>query len=111
MPDLSLEIWILIGAAGLLVVGLVVAMAARAGRQQQEEEHHQEQQIRRSQTLRVVSIVILLAVMVTFAVANADNVSIDWVFAETDAPMVLVILLSSGIGFLVGALVASRRSD
>lgn len=111
MPDLSLETWILIGAAALLVIGLVVAVATRAGRQQQQEEQRQEQQIRRSQTLRVVSIVILLVVIVTFAVVNSDNVSIDWVFTETNAPMVLVIALSGGIGFLVGALVASRRSE
>lgn len=111
MPELSLQMWILIGAAALLVVGLIVALAARAGRQQQEEEQRQEQQIRRSQTLRVVSIVILLAAIVIFAVANADTVSIDWVFAQTNAPMVLVIALSGGIGFLIGALVASRRSD
>lgn len=111
MPELSLEMWILIGAAGLLVVGLIVALATRAGRQQQEEEQRQEQQIRRNQTLRVVAIVILLAVIVTFAVANSENVSIDWVFTETNAPMVLVIALSGGIGFLVGALVASRRSE
>jgi len=107
MPDFSLEIWILIGAVALLVLGLLVAIATRSGREQQEQEH----KIRRSQTLRVVSIVILLAVIVAFAVANAETVSINWLFAQTNAPMVLVIALSGVIGFLVGALVASRRSD
>lgn len=107
MPDFGIETWILIGAVALLVLGVIVAIAARSGREQQE----QEQKIRRSQTLRVVSIVALLAVIVAFAVANAETVSINWVFAQTDAPMVLVIALSGVIGFLVGALVVSRRSD
>lgn len=110
MPELSLQIWILLGAGALLIVVLIAAIASRTGRRQQEEEHRQEQQVRRSQTLRVISIVVLLAVIATFAVFNAGNVSIDWIFTETDAPMVVVIALSGGIGFLLGALVASRRS-
>lgn len=104
---MSLQEWILIGAGVLLVVVLIAAIASRSGREHRE----QEQKIRRNQTLRVISILILLAVIVLFAVVNADTVSVDWVFARTDAPMVLVIALSGGIGFLVGALVASRRSD
>lgn len=104
MPDFSLQTWILIGAAALLVIGLIIAIASRS-------EREQEQKIRRSQTLRVISIVVLLGLIVAFAVANANTVSVDWVFARTNAPMVLVIALSGGIGFLLGALVASRRSD
>lgn len=111
MPELSTQTWILLGAGALLVVVLIAVIAARAGRQRQEEEHRQEQQVRRSQTLRVVSIVVLLALIATFAVVNGDNVSIDWIFTETNAPMVVVIALSGAIGFLLGALVASRRSD
>lgn len=105
MPDFGVATWILIGAGVLLVIGLIVAIASRRGRQAQEQEH----KIRRSQTLRVVSIVVLLTLIVVFAVVNAGTVSVDWVFAETQAPMVLVIAISGGIGFLVGALVASRR--
>lgn len=104
MPEFSLQMWILIGAAGLLVIGLVIAVASRSGREQ-------EQRIRRSQTLRVISIVALLGLIVAFAMANSDTVGIDWVFTTTEAPMVLVIALSGGIGFLIGALVASRRSE
>lgn len=111
MPDFDLQTCILIGVGALVVLVVIIAIASRSGRQQQEQEHRQEQQIRRSQTVRVAFIVILLALIVVFAVANSDIVSIDWVFAETDAPMVLVIGLSGVIGFLVGALVASRRSD
>lgn len=111
MSELGWTEWILIGAGALLLVGLIVAIATRSGREQQQEEQRHEQEIRRSQTLRVVSIVVLLALIVSFAIANAHTVSIDWVFTQTDAPMVLVIALSGGVGFLVGALVASRRRD
>ena len=105
MPDLEPIIWIIVGAAALLVFGLIVALATKSGRQRQE----QEQKIRRSQTARVVSIVVLLVLIVGFAVANAHSVSIDWVFTETNAPMFLVIGLSGGVGLLVGALITSRN--
>lgn len=107
MPDFDTSIWMLIGAGALVLVGLVIAIASRRGREQVEQEH----KIRRSQTLRVTLVVVLLALIVVFAVANSHTVGIDWVFAETRAPMVLVIALSGAAGFLIGALVASRRTD
>lgn len=107
MPDFDASIWILIGAGALTLIGLVVAVASRSGRERVEQEH----KIRRSQTLRVTLVVVLLALIVAFAVANSHTVGIDWVFAETQAPMVLVITLSGAAGFLIGALVTSRRSE
>lgn len=107
MPDFDASIWILIGAGALAVVGLIVAIASRRGRERVEQEH----KIRRSQTLRVTLVVVLLALIVAFAVANSHTVGIDWVFTETQAPMVLVIALSGAAGFLIGALVAARRSE
>jgi uncharacterized integral membrane protein len=105
MPDFNLQTWILIGVAGLIVIGLIITFASRAGRKQQEHE----QKIRRSQTVRITLVVVLLGLIVLFAVANSHTVGIDWVVTETRAPMVLVIGLSAGVGFLVGALVASRH--
>ncbi|MEX1038597.1 MAG: LapA family protein [Acidimicrobiia bacterium] len=107
MPDLDTSTWLLIGAGALALIGLVIAIASRRGREQVEQEH----KVRRSQTLRVVSVVVLLALIVAFAVANSHTVGVDWVFTETQAPMVLVIALSGAAGFLIGALVASRRSE
>lgn len=106
MPDFNLLTWILIGAGALVVIGLIVAIANRSGRERQEHE----QQIRRSQTVRVILVVALLLLIALFAATNSHTVGIDWVVTETQAPMVLVIGLSAGVGFLIGALVASRRS-
>lgn len=102
MPELT-DPLVLLGAVALLGILLV---GIRMLRQTPEAE---EQTIRRSQTVRVVSVVLLLAVIVGFAVANVHTVSVSWVFTETTAPMVLVIVLSGFVGFLIGALVASRR--
>lgn len=107
MPDLDASIWMLIGAGALALMGLFIAIASRRGREQVEQEH----KIRRSQTLRVTLVVVLLALIVVFAVANSHTVGVDWVFAETRAPMVLVITLSGAAGFLIGALVTARRSE
>lgn len=107
MPDIDTSLWMLIGAGALAVIGLVVAIASRRGREQVEQEH----KIRRSQTLRVTVVVVLLALVVVFAVANSHDVGVDWVFTETRAPMVMVIALSVAAGFLIGALVTTRRSD
>ncbi|MEX2135146.1 MAG: LapA family protein [Acidimicrobiia bacterium] len=107
MPDFDTSIWMLIGAGALALIGLVIAIASRRGRERVEQEH----KIRRSQTLRVTLVVVLLALIVVFAVANSHRVGVDWVIAETQAPMVLVITLSVAAGFLIGALVTSRRSE
>lgn len=107
MLDFDTSTWMLIGAGALALIGLVIAIASRRGRERVEQEH----QIRRSQTLRVTLVVVLLALIVAFAVANSHTVEVDWVFAGTQAPMVLVIALSGAAGFLIGALVSSRRSE
>ncbi|CAN5740013.1 hypothetical protein BH23ACT4_BH23ACT4_04030 [soil metagenome] len=106
MPDFDTSMWLLIGAGALALIGLVVAIASRRGREQVEQEH----KVRRSQTVRVVSVVVLLSLTVAFAVANSHKVGVDWLFTETQAPMVIVIALSVVTGFIIGALVTSRRS-
>jgi uncharacterized integral membrane protein len=107
MPDIEPQTWILFGAGAVLVLALVAVAAARRGR----EEHEQEQKIRRSQTLRVVLVVFLLALIVAFAVVNAHSVAVDWVFTETRAPLVVIVGLSGGMGFLIGALLAYRSKS
>ncbi len=104
MRDLRPETWALIAGAAVIVVILLIRAAGRRGRQDQE----QEQKIRRNQTTRVIFVVLLLTLIVGFAVANTGSVTIDWIFATTSAPMVLVIVLAGVVGFLLGALVAYR---
>jgi uncharacterized integral membrane protein len=47
-------------------------------------------------------IVILAAIGVVFAAVNFQKVKIDFVVGEAHAPLVIALLISGGIGFIVG---------
>ncbi len=70
-----------------------------------------ERRIRIGQTLRVVVLVVLALVLTGLALANQDDVEVDWLFETTRGPLVVVIAISAGLGFLLGALVAWRRKE
>lgn len=107
MPDLDRNTWLLVGGALVALLLLVFTFAARLGRDRADNE----QRIRRGQTLRVGLIVALLALILGFALANTGDVEIDWVLTTTRAPMVVVIALSGGVGFLAGLLAAYRSQS
>lgn len=104
MPDLERNTWLLIGGALVALLLLVFAVASRRGKDQAERV----QRIRRGQTLRIGLIIALVALMVGFALSNTATVEIDWIFIRTRAPMVVVIALSGGVGFLAGLLASNR---
>lgn len=55
-------------------------------------------------------IVVLAALGVIFAAVNFQKVSIDFIVGEANAPLVVALLISGGIGFIVGlALPRFRR--
>jgi uncharacterized integral membrane protein len=55
-------------------------------------------------------IVVLAALGVLFAAVNFQKVSIDFIVGEAHAPLVVALLISGGIGFVVGlALPRFRR--
>jgi uncharacterized integral membrane protein len=57
-------------------------------------------------------IVVLAALGVLFAAVNFQKVSIDFIVGEANAPLVVALLISGGIGFVIGlALPRFRRSD
>ncbi len=68
-----------------------------------------ERRIRAGQTIRIGVVVAVAAVLAIWALANQDEVEVDWLFDSTDAPLVVVIVVSAGLGFLLGLLVAWRR--
>jgi uncharacterized integral membrane protein len=45
------------------------------------------------------------------ALANQIDVEVDWLFDTTEGPLVVVIAISAGLGFLLGVLVAWRRKE
>ena len=55
-------------------------------------------------------IVVLIAIGVLFCAVNFQKVTIDFVVGEAKAPLIVALLISGGIGFVVGlALPRFRR--
>jgi uncharacterized integral membrane protein len=99
------EIWALIAGGLVVLVILIGLIASRRGKEQEQLER----KVRRSQTFRVVVVVLLLTSMVGFAVANSQSVTVDWIFGRTNVPLVVVIGSSGFVGLLLGALIAYRK--
>lgn len=68
-----------------------------------------EKSIRAKQTARLLIVGALVGVLAWWAIANTDEVSVDWLVDSTEAPLVVVIVVSAAVGFVVGFL-ASRRT-
>lgn len=52
----------------------------------------------------VIGLVLVVAYVIAFIVENSHQVSIHWVFGTTQGSLIFVILVSLGIGLLVGLL-------
>jgi uncharacterized integral membrane protein len=59
---------------------------------------------------RLLAAAILGGVLVLFAALNNQTVRVHWLFATTDLPLVVVIVLAGLLGFALGWLVARRRA-
>jgi uncharacterized integral membrane protein len=61
---------------------------------------------------RQVALFVLLGLAVVFAAVNLDEVSVNWVVATWDTPLIIVIAVSlvtgAGLGFLAGRRRAAR---
>ena len=55
-------------------------------------------------------IVVLIALAVVFIAVNFQKVTIDFVVGDTEAPLVIALLITGVIGFLIG-LVLPRFRD
>jgi uncharacterized integral membrane protein len=60
-----------------------------------------------SKTVAAVAVAILL---IAFGLSNRDDVPIDWLVGTTDTPLIVVILVSAGLGALIGGLAVRRSS-
>lgn len=63
-----------------------------------------EAAIRRRQTVRVVSIVAILAVVVALALDNRGSVRLGYVVGERDASLVVVLVVAFVLGAIAGLL-------
>jgi uncharacterized integral membrane protein len=56
--------------------------------------------------------IVLVAIGFIFTAVNFQKVTIDFVFGEAKAPLVVALLISGGIGFLIGLVLPRfRRQD
>jgi uncharacterized integral membrane protein len=60
-----------------------------------------------SKTVAAVAVAILL---IAFGLSNRDDVPIDWLVGTTDTPLIVVILVSAGLGTVIGGLAVRRSS-
>jgi len=76
---------------------------------EEQVEFQAESKIRRNQTVRVLVVLIIATVLTALAVDNLHEVSVDWVFGTSDAPLVVVIVIATVGGMIIGALLRKRR--
>ena len=58
---------------------------------------------------RQIAALVLAGVGVAFAVANLDEVKVNWILGTWETPLIVVIALSMVIGAGLGFLVSRRR--
>ena len=68
-----------------------------------------ERSIRARQTVKIVVGVAIAAVVVAFALANTQDVTVDWLFGDVDTSLWVVIVASAAVGAVLGALARRRR--
>jgi uncharacterized integral membrane protein len=68
-----------------------------------------EQSIRARQTIRIVLWVAIAAVVVALALANTQDVTVDWLFGDVDTSVWVVIVVSVAVGVVLGYLARWRR--
>ena len=61
------------------------------------------------QTLRTIIATVLLVAIVAIAIANTDEVGIDLLFEQYDAPLSALVGGAAVAGFLIGALLTRGR--
>jgi uncharacterized integral membrane protein len=54
-------------------------------------------------------ILVLVAIGFVFVAVNFQKVKIDFVVGSTEAPLVIALLISGGIGFLIGLVLPRLR--
>ena len=64
---------------------------------------------RRSELIRIGVIVVAVGLLVWFALANSQRVSVDFLVTTHSVRLIVVIVISAVLGAIVGQLVARRR--
>jgi uncharacterized integral membrane protein len=69
----------------------------------------------RKVNVKLITLGVLAAILVLFAVLNTHEVGVDFIFNTWSASLIVVILIAAAIGFAIGFLVrghlANRSND
>ena len=68
-----------------------------------------ENSIRTRQTIRILLWVVIAAVVVALALANTQDVTVDWLFGDLGTSLWVVIVASAGVGVVLGYLARWAR--
>lgn len=68
----------------------------------------QERNIRAGQSVRIAVLVITGGLLAIWVLSNTDDTEVDWVFAETTSPLIVVMLASAFLGLVFGWFVGRR---
>lgn len=68
-----------------------------------------ERRIRAAQTVRVLVVGAIVAVVALFLIDNRDRTTVGWTVGETDAPLYVFLLGAFALGILAGILLSYRH--
>lgn len=72
------------------------------------EDSH-DRSIRARQTVKIVVLVAVAAILIALALSNTQDVTVDWLFGDADTSLWVVIVAAAAIGAVLGALARRRR--
>jgi uncharacterized integral membrane protein len=58
-----------------------------------------------------ITVTVIAVVLLVFALANLDDVPIDFVVDTVKVPLILVIVICAALGFVIGWFVGRRRGN
>ncbi len=62
----------------------------------------------RDLTSKTVAALAVALLLVAFGLSNRDEVPIDWLVGTTGTPLIVVIVVSAGLGVIIGGLAGHR---
>jgi uncharacterized membrane protein YciS (DUF1049 family) len=68
-----------------------------------------DEAVQRRRIIRLIAIGGLLALAIALAFDNRQEVRISWLLGDTDAPLVLALVVAFALGWAVGWLASRRR--
>ncbi len=73
------------------------------------DDNSNERSIRARQTIRIILWVVIAALVVALALANTQDVTVDWLFGDFGTSLWVVIIASAAVGAILGYLARWRR--